>query len=62
MNEPITRDESRRVSASLQMPQQVPPVDRTSTRPTGAHGDQSGVEADGFLDEWGPRIARGIGG
>ncbi|WP_328884653.1 hypothetical protein [Streptomyces sp. NBC_00299] len=46
MNEPTTRDESRPVFVSLQMPQQVPPVDRTSARPTGADNDPSGVEAN----------------
>ncbi|MBT2393407.1 hypothetical protein J7E87_29340 [Streptomyces sp. ISL-1] len=51
------RDESRPVFASLQMPQQAPPIDRTSTRP-GAAGDTSGVEANGLFD----LIAKGIGG
>ncbi|WP_328884654.1 hypothetical protein [Streptomyces sp. NBC_00299] len=57
MNEPTTRDESRPVFVSLQMPQQVPPVDRTSARPTGAHSDQSGVEANGLIN----LLAKGIG-
>ncbi|MGW7647110.1 hypothetical protein [Streptomyces bobili] len=46
MNEPTMRDESRPAFASLQMPQQAPPVDRTTTRPGANDGDASGVEAN----------------
>ncbi|MFI1398653.1 hypothetical protein [Streptomyces sp. NPDC020681] len=58
MIDQTTRDESRPVFASLQMPQQAPPIDRTSARPAGTNGDTSGVEANGLFD----LIAKGIGG
>jgi hypothetical protein len=34
--------------ATLELPRQAPPVDRTGTTP-GIAGDAPGVEADGFL-------------
>ncbi|MFI1398655.1 hypothetical protein [Streptomyces sp. NPDC020681] len=46
MNDQTTRDESRPVFASLQMPQQAPPIDRTPAGPAGTNGDTSGVEAN----------------
>jgi hypothetical protein len=36
---------------ALEMPRQVPPVDRTEAVSAGTYGDTAGVEADGFLDD-----------
>ncbi|MBT2393408.1 hypothetical protein J7E87_29345 [Streptomyces sp. ISL-1] len=56
MNNQTMRDEAHPVFASLQMPHQAPPIDRTSTRP-GAAGDTSGVEANGLFD----MLVKGVG-
>ncbi|MGW7647111.1 hypothetical protein [Streptomyces bobili] len=58
MNEPTMRDESRPAFASLQMPQQAPPVDRTTTRPGATGADSPGVEANGLFD----LVVKGISG
>ncbi|MGW1374422.1 hypothetical protein ACWD6P_09100 [Streptomyces sp. NPDC002446] len=41
--------------ATLQMPQQAPPINRTAARPQGAGSDAPGVEADvlpWLWDDW----------
>ncbi|MET9670261.1 hypothetical protein ABZY19_33700, partial [Streptomyces sp. NPDC006475] len=57
MNDQTMRDEATRpVFASLHMPQQTPPIDRTSASPGGTGDDTSGVEAD-FLPLLAPLLS-----
>ncbi|MFE9023913.1 hypothetical protein ACFYNL_35850 [Streptomyces sp. NPDC007808] len=46
----VSGDERRPEKASLQLPLQAPPVDRTGTAPSGSAMGAAGIEANGLFD------------
>lgn len=50
MNEQNIQDEIQPVSATLQMPQQNPPIDRTAAVPASTDTDAAGIEAASLID------------
>lgn len=46
MRDHTTPHQTQPASATLQMPQQTPPIDRTTTTPTNTDPDNPGIEPD----------------